>query len=177
MSTTAPEAGPVSLSSLSEPERYERFTELQQRMSTVWEVMKLDLGDESVVVIPSVTLDKAVASRMSRLGARCQHCCWSVSPSRSPNPPCVSPRNGLSMVPAVGWFTPNGGAWPASPIPAAADPRQPHRPGRRPRRGRHHSVAHLSALQSPTFFSFPRLLGTTAALRPVAGSPGLQGRS
>lgn len=62
MSTTAPEAGPVSLSSLSEPERYERFTELQQRMSTVWEVMKLDLGDESVVVIPSVTLDKAVAS-------------------------------------------------------------------------------------------------------------------
>jgi hypothetical protein len=40
--------------------------------------------------------------RMSRPGARCRHCCWSVSPGRSPNPPCVSPRNGLSMVPAVG---------------------------------------------------------------------------
>jgi hypothetical protein len=45
-----------------------------------------------------------LGSGMSRPGARCQHCCWSVSPGRSPNPPCVSPRNGLSMVPAVGWF-------------------------------------------------------------------------
>jgi len=65
---------------------------------------------------------------MSRPGARCQHCCWSVSPGRSPNPPCVSPRNGLSMVPAVGWFggqdrpPPNGEAWPASPIPRLRGP-------------------------------------------------------
>jgi transposase-like protein len=34
-------------------------------------------------------------------GARCRHCCRSVSPCRSPNPPCASPRNGLSTVSAV----------------------------------------------------------------------------
>jgi len=61
MSTTTPETVPVPLSSLSELERYERFTELQHRMSAVWDAWRLDLGDESVVVIPSVTLDKAVA--------------------------------------------------------------------------------------------------------------------
>src|SRR5512142_412860 len=38
---------------------------------------------------------------LSRHGARCRHCCRSVSPCRSPNPPCVSPRNGLSAVAAV----------------------------------------------------------------------------
>jgi hypothetical protein len=62
MSTTTPDTDAVPLSSLSESERYERFTELQERMSVIWEVMRLDLGDESVVVIPSVTLDKAVAA-------------------------------------------------------------------------------------------------------------------
>jgi hypothetical protein len=50
------------------------------------------------------TGDEHRCTRMSRPGARCRHCCWSVSPGRSPNPPCVSPRNGLSMVSAVGWF-------------------------------------------------------------------------
>ena len=38
---------------------------------------------------------------LSRHRARCRHCCRSVSPCRSPNPPCVSPRNGLSTVAAV----------------------------------------------------------------------------
>jgi putative transposase len=35
---------------------------------------------------------------LSRPGARCRHCCHSVSPDRSPNPACVSPRTGLSMI-------------------------------------------------------------------------------
>ena len=39
----------------------------------------------------------------SRPGARCRHCCWSVSPGRSPNPPCGFHRNGLSMVPVGGF--------------------------------------------------------------------------
>ena len=39
--------------------------------------------------------------RMSRLGARCRDCSRSVSPGRSPNPPCVFPRNGLSTGAAV----------------------------------------------------------------------------
>jgi len=35
---------------------------------------------------------------LSRPGARCRHCCRSVSPGRSPNPACVSPRTGLSTI-------------------------------------------------------------------------------
>jgi hypothetical protein len=38
---------------------------------------------------------------LSRPGARCRDCSWSVSPGRSPNPPCRSPGSGLSTVSAV----------------------------------------------------------------------------
>jgi hypothetical protein len=38
---------------------------------------------------------------LSRPGARCWHCCRSVSPGRSPNPACASRRTGLSTVSAV----------------------------------------------------------------------------
>jgi transposase len=37
----------------------------------------------------------------SRPGARCPDCSGSVSPGRSPNPPCASRRNGLSTATAV----------------------------------------------------------------------------
>jgi len=57
---------------------------------------------------------------------------------------------------------PNGEAWPASPIPDGAD-LSAHPPA-----GRHHSVAHLSALQPPS------LLETAAALPDVSGSLGLE---
>ncbi len=40
-------------------------------------------------------------SSLSRPGARCRDCSRSVSPDLSPNPPCVSQRNGLSTVSAV----------------------------------------------------------------------------
>jgi hypothetical protein len=49
------------LSALSEEERYVRFDSLQERMDGVWEAMRLNLEDESVVVVPSITLDRAVA--------------------------------------------------------------------------------------------------------------------
>ncbi|MDA2891170.1 peptide ligase PGM1-related protein [Mycolicibacterium sp. BiH015] len=45
-----------TLSQLSEDERYRQFEQLQQTMPTVWDAMKLDHDDESVVVIPSVSL-------------------------------------------------------------------------------------------------------------------------
>ena len=48
----------------------------------------------------------------------------------------------------------HGEGWPASPMPAYADPPILPRMGRR-RSGRHRSVAHLSALQPPTPFSTP----------------------
>ena len=51
-----------TLSQLSEASRYERFDLLQQRMLEVWSAMRLNQADESVVVIPSITLDRAVES-------------------------------------------------------------------------------------------------------------------
>jgi transposase-like protein len=45
---------------------------------------------------------------LSRHGARCWHCCRSVSPCRSPNPACASRRTGLSTVSAVR----RGSPWP-----------------------------------------------------------------
>ena len=53
---------PDVLSALSEDERYQRFDELQARMAGVWEAMRLNHDDESVVVVPSITLDRAVAA-------------------------------------------------------------------------------------------------------------------
>jgi hypothetical protein len=51
---------PVRLSDLNESERDRRFARLQERMPAVWDSIRLDLEDESVVVVPSVTLDRAV---------------------------------------------------------------------------------------------------------------------
>ncbi|MGN6575188.1 MAG: hypothetical protein ACTHKG_05835 [Nocardioides sp.] len=59
---TAPAAMPDVLSALSEAERYARFDALQARMAGVWESMRLNHDDESVVVVPSITLDRAVAA-------------------------------------------------------------------------------------------------------------------
>ena len=52
----------TTLDTLDEEERYARFDELQATMPAVWEVMRLNLEGESVVVVPSVTVD--------RIGAR-----------------------------------------------------------------------------------------------------------
>ena len=58
---TAPARTDETLSSLTEAERYRRFDALQARLPHVWEHMRLNHEDESVVVVPSITLDKAVA--------------------------------------------------------------------------------------------------------------------
>ena len=50
------------LSKLDEDERYRRFDVLQARMGEIWDAMRLNHDDESVVVVPSITLDRAVAS-------------------------------------------------------------------------------------------------------------------
>jgi PGM1 C-terminal domain len=49
----------MRLSDLNESERDRRFARLQERMPAVWDAWRLDLEDESVVVVPSVTLDRA----------------------------------------------------------------------------------------------------------------------
>ncbi len=58
---TAPRESEV-LSALSESERYRRFDSLQARFPDVWEAMRLNHEDESVVVVPSITLDRAMAA-------------------------------------------------------------------------------------------------------------------
>jgi hypothetical protein len=57
-----PAATGERLSHLDEEERYRRFDRLQARMVEVWDAMRLNLDDESVVVVPSITLDRAVAA-------------------------------------------------------------------------------------------------------------------
>ena len=52
-----------TLRSLSEREREERFDALQRRLPAVWDAMRLNLPGESIVVVPSVTLDRVVDRR------------------------------------------------------------------------------------------------------------------
>lgn len=59
---TAPTQTGDVLARLDEEERYQRFDVLQARIGGVWDSMRLNHDDESVVVIPSITLDRAVAS-------------------------------------------------------------------------------------------------------------------
>ncbi|GAB2650028.1 peptide ligase PGM1-related protein [Kribbella swartbergensis] len=55
------EAAP-GLSALTEEERYRHFDRLQARMAGVWDAMRLNYDDESVVVVPSITLDRTAAA-------------------------------------------------------------------------------------------------------------------
>ena len=55
---TAGTMGEPTLAELSDEERYERFDRLQERMRGVWEIMRHNEEDESVVVIPSVSVDR-----------------------------------------------------------------------------------------------------------------------
>src|SRR5664279_665223 len=64
---TADTIGNVTLSDLDEKQRYEQFDRLQLRMPQVWEHMRLNEEGESVVVVPSVTLDR-VTERSGSLG-------------------------------------------------------------------------------------------------------------
>ena len=52
-----------TLASLSERQREERFDTLQQRLPAVWSAMRMNLAGESIVVVPSVTLDRVVDRR------------------------------------------------------------------------------------------------------------------
>ena len=52
------DASASTLSDLDERQRYRRFDDLQRRMPDVWRAMRLNEQGKSVVVIPSVSLDK-----------------------------------------------------------------------------------------------------------------------
>lgn len=58
--TALPTIGPT-LSAMDEGERYRHFDDLQLTMPSVWESMQRDLEDESVVVVPSVSLARTTA--------------------------------------------------------------------------------------------------------------------
>ncbi len=51
-------AAGLTLGELDEEQRYARFDQLQTRMADVWNAMRLNRAGESVVVLPSVTLDR-----------------------------------------------------------------------------------------------------------------------
>jgi hypothetical protein len=55
---TAETALGQTLAELSEEERNERFDRLQERMRSVWQIMRQNEEGESVVIIPSVTVDR-----------------------------------------------------------------------------------------------------------------------
>ena len=59
--TTAP-AG-RTLDELDEAERNRRFDELQSLMPHVWQLMRREVSDESVVVVPSLSLDDLASAR------------------------------------------------------------------------------------------------------------------
>lgn len=61
LTDTAP-AAPATLSSLSDAERDDRFDRLQERMPGVWASMQHNLEDESVVVVPSLTVGSRATS-------------------------------------------------------------------------------------------------------------------
>jgi hypothetical protein len=98
-----------------------------------------------------------------------------LPPSRSPNPACGSHRTGLSMVPAGGLVRPTVKLGLHLRYP----PTRTHRHmGRWILVGRCVTVRwRIFRHYSLQLCSFPRLLGTTAALRAVTGSPGPHGRS
>jgi hypothetical protein len=52
-----------TLRSLSEREREERFDTLQRRLPAVWSATRMNLAGESIVVVPSVSLDRVVDRR------------------------------------------------------------------------------------------------------------------
>lgn len=52
----------VTLADLDEAQRFDRFDRLQQGLPRVWAAMRLNQEGESVVVIPSVTLDRVTQS-------------------------------------------------------------------------------------------------------------------
>lgn len=48
----------MTLASLTESERYERYDKLQTSLGEVWRIMRLNQPGESVVIVPSVTVDR-----------------------------------------------------------------------------------------------------------------------
>jgi hypothetical protein len=58
---------PQTLADLGADERAQRFARLQSRMPEVWQAMRLNEAGESVVVVPSVTIDR-VDERSGSLG-------------------------------------------------------------------------------------------------------------
>ena len=52
-----------TLSELDEEQRYAAYDRLQQAMPDVWAAMRQDHPDESVIVVPSISLERSSGSR------------------------------------------------------------------------------------------------------------------
>ena len=60
----------TQLSQLDEAERYRHFDDLQLAMPSVWASMQLGLEDESVVVVPSISIERRTAGSGNQGGER-----------------------------------------------------------------------------------------------------------
>ena len=56
----------TTLDELDDAARWERFVGLQQRMRAVWDMMRLDHDDESVVIVPSVAVDPLASAGLAQ---------------------------------------------------------------------------------------------------------------
>ncbi len=61
MSITTPATAPILLGDLDEAGRGAAYDRLQETLPDVWRAFRTDTPDESVVVVPSITLDRVVA--------------------------------------------------------------------------------------------------------------------
>jgi hypothetical protein len=71
--------GPRTLAELDADERAQRFARLQTRMPEVWRAMGLNEEGESVVVVPSVTIDRVGEGSGSLMQAYEERFCSSYS--------------------------------------------------------------------------------------------------
>ena len=74
-----------TLGQLNDEERYHAFDDLQLSMDSAWDSIQKNLADESVVVVPSISIERTTLpsapapSRKRWRSARCSCCCCSVS--------------------------------------------------------------------------------------------------
>ena len=72
------------LSELEEPERYRAFEKLQLLMPEVWDAWHHDLEDESVVVVPSVSIERTTATSGTLMQAMEERALFQVLLLRQP---------------------------------------------------------------------------------------------
>ena len=107
----------LTLADLDEEQRYARFDRLQAGMAEVWDAMRLNRDGESVVVLPSVTLDR-VAERQRRADPGVRGALPVPAAAAAPAPAA----DGLRDVDADRARRSSSTTWPCCPASSRATP-------------------------------------------------------